>query len=79
MLELFNYVDGARRPATSNRWLDVWEPATGRVYGRAPNPTRLTSAPRSSLHTTHSPLGATFPRANGHAGCIALQTWSNAI
>jgi len=36
MLELFNYVDGARRPARSGRWLEVWEPATGQVYGRAP-------------------------------------------
>ena len=36
MLELHNYVEGARRPCTSGRWLDVWEPATGQIYARAP-------------------------------------------
>ncbi len=36
MLELHNYVEGARRPSASGRWLDVWEPATGQIYARAP-------------------------------------------
>ena len=36
MLELHNYVEGARRPCASGRWLDVWEPATGQIYARAP-------------------------------------------
>lgn len=36
MLELRNLVDGEYRAAAGKRWFDVWEPATGQVYARAP-------------------------------------------
>jgi aminomuconate-semialdehyde/2-hydroxymuconate-6-semialdehyde dehydrogenase len=36
MLELRNLVDGDYRAAAAKRWFDVWEPATGQVYARAP-------------------------------------------
>lgn len=35
MLELRNYVGGALGASGSGRWLDVYEPAVGRVYARA--------------------------------------------
>jgi aminomuconate-semialdehyde/2-hydroxymuconate-6-semialdehyde dehydrogenase len=36
MIELPNFVDGELHPSASRRWFDVWEPATGKVYARAP-------------------------------------------
>ncbi len=36
MLDLRNYVGGRNQPSRSGRWFDVYEPATGEVYARAP-------------------------------------------
>ena len=33
-IEIHNYVDGRLQPAVGDDWLDVYEPATGRSYGR---------------------------------------------
>ena len=37
MLTLLNGIAGELVPAASGSWLDVYEPATGRIYGRVPN------------------------------------------
>ncbi|HWP94998.1 MAG TPA: aldehyde dehydrogenase [Gammaproteobacteria bacterium] len=37
METLANYIDGVLVPPRAGRWLDVYEPATGRVYARAPD------------------------------------------
>jgi aminomuconate-semialdehyde/2-hydroxymuconate-6-semialdehyde dehydrogenase len=34
LLEVSNYIDGRLQPPAADAWLDVYEPATGRVYGR---------------------------------------------
>src|SRR6185295_12563301 len=36
MLDLRNYVGGRNQPSRSGRWFEVFEPATGDVYARAP-------------------------------------------
>jgi len=36
MKELRNLIDGDLRAGTRQRWFDVWEPAAGQVYARAP-------------------------------------------
>lgn len=36
MLELRNFVNGEQRPSAGGGWFDVFEPATGQVYARAP-------------------------------------------
>ena len=33
-IEIRNYVDGRLQPSVGDDWLDVYEPATGRIYGR---------------------------------------------
>jgi aminomuconate-semialdehyde/2-hydroxymuconate-6-semialdehyde dehydrogenase len=35
LLEINNYIDGRLQPPAENAWLDIHEPATGQVYGRA--------------------------------------------
>jgi aminomuconate-semialdehyde/2-hydroxymuconate-6-semialdehyde dehydrogenase len=37
MVELKNYIGGKLQPAHSGRWLDDFEPATGKVYARTPD------------------------------------------
>lgn len=39
MIELRNLVNGELRISASGGWFDVWEPATGQVYARAPEST----------------------------------------
>ena len=36
MTEIRNYIDGELLPSTAKAWFDVWEPATGRPFARAP-------------------------------------------
>ncbi len=36
MIELGNFVNGEQRPSAGGGWFDVFEPATGQVYARAP-------------------------------------------
>jgi aminomuconate-semialdehyde/2-hydroxymuconate-6-semialdehyde dehydrogenase len=36
MLDLLNYVGGRPQPSRSGRWFEVYEPATGKAYARAP-------------------------------------------
>lgn len=36
MTEIRNYIDGELLPPAANAWFDVWEPATGRRFARAP-------------------------------------------
>ena len=36
MTEIFNYIDGELRPSAAQSWFEVWEPATGHTYARAP-------------------------------------------
>jgi aminomuconate-semialdehyde/2-hydroxymuconate-6-semialdehyde dehydrogenase len=36
MLDLLNYIAGRSQPSRSGRWFDVYEPATGQVFARAP-------------------------------------------
>lgn len=33
-IEIRNYVDGRLQPSAGDDWLDIYEPATGRIYGR---------------------------------------------
>jgi aminomuconate-semialdehyde/2-hydroxymuconate-6-semialdehyde dehydrogenase len=46
MIELRNLLNGEQRPSSSGGWFDVWEPATGEVYARAPesSPTDVDAA-----------------------------------
>ncbi|HEU4664613.1 MAG TPA: aldehyde dehydrogenase [Dokdonella sp.] len=37
MLSLANLIDGRLQPAAGDRWLDVFEPATGAVFARCPD------------------------------------------
>jgi aminomuconate-semialdehyde/2-hydroxymuconate-6-semialdehyde dehydrogenase len=39
MLEMHNYIDGARQVSAGHPQFDVWEPATGEVYAHAPEST----------------------------------------
>lgn len=36
-MEILNYINGQLQPALSGAWLDIYEPATGQVYGRLPD------------------------------------------
>ena len=42
-LKLANYIDGCLRPPHSDRWLDVFEPATGEPYADCPDKPMLDS------------------------------------
>lgn len=39
MEKIYNFIDGDVAPPADDHWLDVWEPATGQAYARAPNST----------------------------------------
>ncbi|MGH8690460.1 MAG: aldehyde dehydrogenase family protein [Burkholderiales bacterium] len=55
MLDLKNFVDGESRASASDRWFEVWEPATGRIYARAPE------SDSSDVQSAVSAARAAFP------------------
>lgn len=39
MENVYNYINGKVGGSADDKWLDVWEPATGKIYARAPDST----------------------------------------